>query len=103
MPIFLVSYTSPSHPPEAVDRQVRASARDACRIDASLWLLDADTAAEDILKALKQACDPGDRMFVVRISRDYASNLPENGLRWLLAPERRWSERAGSSHAFGSG
>ena len=60
-----------------------------CKGLESVWLLDTTTPTTAIRDKLKGLIDANDRMFVVKITNDWASYGYTCG-DWLNKPERRW-------------
>ena len=60
-----------------------------CKGLESVWLLDTTYTVAQIRDALKNLIDDNDKLFVVRITREWASLNYYCG-DWLNKPERNW-------------
>ena len=89
MAIILVTYDlkKPGQDYDAVHDYLKRFTR--CKGLESVWLLDTTTSWSAIRDHLKSLVDDNDVLFVVRITRDWASFNYHCG-DWLNKPERTW-------------
>jgi len=87
--IHLVAYdlTTPNDTPEnyaQIIKAIKSEFNSWCRIEQSLWIVDASVDAAAVREALKQFLHPNDVLFVGQLQRNWASwNFGDERNNWL--------------------
>lgn len=90
MPVILVTYdlVTPGQKYPLIKKYIEDNYPHCKTLD-SVWLLDTDVKPKKIREDIVNLTDANDRIFVVRIRREWSS-WNYRCATWLNAPERNW-------------